>query len=143
MDKTRPYQGLVDLFLLWLPFSAASPPSSLCLPLSPLVSAYTTTTSSNTCAHALPFVSKILSFPLQHGTYQFHHDAWSSISGKAKNFIKRLLVRNPQERMSAAEVRSIFLFGIIRPVRRGTAADNVCFDPRCRLCCLLPPIHPP
>ncbi|CAM9623497.1 unnamed protein product, partial [Scytosiphon promiscuus] len=42
---------------------------------------------------------------IQHGTYQFHHDAWSSISGKAKNFIKRLLVRNPQERMSAAEAQ--------------------------------------
>lgn len=41
---------------------------------------------------------------LQHGTYQFHADAWSSISATAKNFIKRLLVRNPQERMSAAEV---------------------------------------
>ncbi|CAN0506265.1 unnamed protein product, partial [Laminaria digitata] len=40
---------------------------------------------------------------LQHGTYQFHHEAWSSISNKAKNFIKRLLVRNPQERMSALE----------------------------------------
>ncbi|CAM9995976.1 unnamed protein product [Ectocarpus sp. 4 AP-2014] len=41
---------------------------------------------------------------IQHGTYQFHHEAWSDISGRAKNFIKRLLVRNPQERMSAAEV---------------------------------------
>lgn len=41
----------------------------------------------------------------QHGTYQFHYDAWSSISNTAKNFIKRLLVRNPQERMSAAEVK--------------------------------------
>ncbi|CAM9143785.1 unnamed protein product [Ectocarpus sp. 12 AP-2014] len=42
---------------------------------------------------------------IQHGTYQFHHEAWSDISGKAKNFIKRLLVRNPQERMSAAEAQ--------------------------------------
>ncbi|CAN0056045.1 unnamed protein product, partial [Sphacelaria rigidula] len=41
----------------------------------------------------------------QHGTYQFHQDAWSSISITAKNFIKRLLVRNPQERMSAAEAQ--------------------------------------
>lgn len=42
---------------------------------------------------------------IQHGTYQFHHEAWSSISNKAKNFIKRLLVRNPQERMSALEAQ--------------------------------------
>lgn len=42
---------------------------------------------------------------IQHGTYQFHYDAWSSISNTAKNFIKRLLVRNPQERMSAAEAQ--------------------------------------
>ena len=56
------------------------------------------------------FLARYVFIRSQHGTYQFHHDAWSSISGKAKNFIKRLLVRNPQERMSAAEVRFCFCF---------------------------------
>ncbi|CAM9231422.1 unnamed protein product [Discosporangium mesarthrocarpum] len=42
---------------------------------------------------------------IQHGTYQFHYEGWSGVSSKAKNFIKRLLVRNPQERMSAVEAQ--------------------------------------
>ncbi|KAG5187758.1 hypothetical protein JKP88DRAFT_267783 [Tribonema minus] len=46
-----------------------------------------------------------LTWQIRHGTYQFHEKAWRHISPLAKNFIKRLLVRNPRERMTAAEAQ--------------------------------------
>ena len=35
--------------------------------------------------------------------YQFPSDRWAHISGQAQNFIEKLLVSNPADRMSAAE----------------------------------------
>jgi calcium-dependent protein kinase len=46
-----------------------------------------------------------LKFQVRHGKYNFSNPAWRNISKRGKNFIKRLLVRNPQERMSAEEAQ--------------------------------------
>mmetsp|Transcript_16678 Transcript_16678/g.23614 ORF Transcript_16678/g.23614 Transcript_16678/m.23614 type:complete len:718 (-) Transcript_16678:3-2156(-) len=46
-----------------------------------------------------------LKWQITHGTYKFHESSWGKISLLAKSFITRLLVRNPQERMTAAEAQ--------------------------------------
>eukprot|EP01084_Bolivina_argentea_P147063 257355_1 len=46
-----------------------------------------------------------LKYQIRHGKYRFSGPAWAIISKQAKNFIKRLLVRNLLERMTAEEAQ--------------------------------------
>ncbi|CAM9511558.1 unnamed protein product [Chrysoparadoxa australica] len=55
-----------------------------------------------------PFEGKTvdeLKWQVKCGKYSFRDKYWGNISAIGKNFIKRLLVRNPQERMTAAEAQ--------------------------------------
>lgn len=44
-----------------------------------------------------------------HGDLDFTLDPWPSISDSAKDLVRRMLVRNPKERLSAHEVLCKFL----------------------------------